>query len=304
MAALTLRDRFENYVNSLADSFAEELQGRETAAKFDLKAWTRGSTGGGGRRRLLEGGRLLERAWIDASVVSGPVRKGAAEQIYRAEFAVALYPRAVESAAFLARVFYQASAPSVDAEPTDAWYGGSVGMVPTYLNLDEVRHFHLLLQEACDEHHPDFYRLYKQAADTYYYLPYRAEALGVGGLHFDRLGAEHGHTSEDRYEFVTSIGDALLEGLPQLLPDDEGESITDAQRRWQRLRQGRIAEFMLQHDAGVQFARQHGYPAEVALAGMPPTPRWEAQFEPKKGSPEAELVSALRPTEWLVDVEA
>jgi coproporphyrinogen III oxidase len=308
-AALTLRDRFENYVNSLAESFAQELQPREAGARFDMRAWQR-PAGGGGRRWLLDGGHQLERVWIEASVVSGPAPKagsGAAAQgahHYRAEFALAIYPRPAESAAFLARVYYQAEAPSADAEPTAAWYGGHVGMVPTYLNLDEARHFHLLLQEACDEHHPDFYRLFKTAADTYFYLPYRRETLGVGGVHFDRLGSEHGHTSEDRYEFVTSIGDALLEGILPLLPDEDAEAGSEAQRRFQRLRQGRVAEFLLQHDVGVQYARHHGYPSEVALAGMPPAPLWDAAYEPKKGSPEAELSAGLRPTEWLADVGA
>lgn len=302
--ALTLRDRFENYVNTLAESFVGELQPREPEGRFDLRTWQR-PAGGGGRRWLLDGGARLERVWVEASVISGPVVvDGKAAHRYRAECALAIYPRPAESAAFLARIYYQAESATATAEPSADWYGGYVGMIPTYLNLDEARHFHLLLQEPCDEHHPDFYRLFKTAADTYFYLPYRSECLGVGGVHFDRLSSEHGHTGEDRYEFVTSIGDALLEGILPLLPDDDAELGSDTQRRFQRLRQGRIAEFLLQHDAGVQFARQHGYPGEVALAGMPPVPRWDAAFEPKKGSPEAELVASLRPTEWLNDIEA
>jgi coproporphyrinogen III oxidase len=299
MAALTLRDRFENYIASLAETCLNELGPRERKLKAEHKTWNH-PAGGAGTRTMIEGGALIERLWIESSVVSGK-HPATGETFYKAEFAVALYPRQVDAPAIIARLSYEA--PSVEAAASDGKYSGGVCVVPNYLSLDEARHVHLMLQEVCDEYHPDFYRLFKEAADDYYQLPTRGEALGIGGLHFSKLGVEHGHTLEDRYEFVTSVGDVLIEVLLQLLPEEaDTDAPSDAQRRFQEVRQGRIAEWLLRHDEAIAAALALGYPADAVLAGLPPRPRWSA-LDAKKASPEAELIAALRPTEWLSDTK-
>lgn len=42
------------------------------------------------------------------------------------------------------------------------WFGGGTDLTPTYLNKEDVLHFHQTLKGACDKHSPDFYPKFKK----------------------------------------------------------------------------------------------------------------------------------------------
>ena len=53
------------------------------------------------------------------------------------------------------------------------WFGGGTDLTPTYLDEDDVKHFHSELKKACDKHHPEYYKRFKAWCDDYFYIKHR-----------------------------------------------------------------------------------------------------------------------------------
>ena len=74
---------------------------------------------------------------------------------------------------------------------------------------------------------------------------------------------------------------------------------SEAQVHWQEYRRGRYVEFNLIHDRGTLFGLKTNGRIESILMSLPAKARWEYDYHPAPGSPEAELLEYLKPRNWI-----
>ncbi len=98
---------------------------------------------------------------------------------------------------------------------------------------------------------------------------------------------------------MRDCGDAFLEAYRPLVERRKDLPYTDRQRAFQEFRRGRYVEFNLLYDRGTMFGLKTGGRVESILMSLPPVVRWQYDYRPEPGSPEAELYEYyLKPRDW------
>jgi hypothetical protein len=135
----------------------------------------------------------------------------------------------------------------------------------------------------------------------YFFLKHRNETRGVGGLFFDDLN-EWGF--ERCFAYQRSVGDHFLEAYLPIVERRKHHPYGERERQFQLYRRGRYVEFNLVYDRGTLFGLQSGGRTESILMSLPPLVRWEYNWSPEPGSPEARLYTDfLRPRDWLREIK-
>jgi coproporphyrinogen III oxidase len=296
----TLFDRAAEFFQELQSEICEALAREDGKEAFSIDRWTR-EGGGGGVSRVLQEGAVFEKGGVNWSRVDGELPADFAAQMpgegraFRATgVSLVIHPRSP-------------MVPTTHAnfrmlEKGDKrWFGGGADLTPYYLFREDARHFHATLRDACDRHAPaGDYPRFKKWCDEYFFLGHRGETRGVGGIFFDYLdGSGSERELEDIFAFVRDAGRAFLPAYLPIVQRRRDLSYGDRERHWQLIRRGRYVEFNLIHDRGTVFGLKTNGRTESILMSLPPLVRWEYDVRPEPGSSEAELLSALKPTDWL-----
>lgn len=298
---------------SAVKSYLNELQDRITAAvekidslKFRRDPWVR-PEGGGGESRILSDGAVFERAGVSVSHVFGekmpPSASNQRPEIAGAPFeamglSLVFHPRNPFAPTTHCNVRFLIARP--EAGPEVWWFGGGFDLTPYYPCDEDVLHWHRCARDACQPFGPEIYGKYKAWCDRYFFLPHRNETRGVGGLFFDDLN-EGGFSR--CFAFQRSVGDHFLPAFLPILQRRKDQPYGDRERQFQLYRRGRYVEFNLVLDRGTLFGLQSRGRTESILMSLPPIVRWEYDWHPKPGSPEARLYeNFLQPRDYLTEL--
>jgi coproporphyrinogen III oxidase len=295
--------QMEQMLRDAQISITRQIQEIDGGAEFFEDAWVR-ETGGGGFSRVLANGSVWEKAGVNLSVVHGTMPKSA------------LRAASVQAAADSDNVRFSATGLSCVMHPRNPhcptmhfnyrlfqtengqwWFGGGTDITPSYIDEDDMKHFHGVYKEVCDRHDPEYYSKFKSWADEYFWIAHRGETRGLGGIFFDDL---NDRDPQEIFEFCKDAVNHVVAAYGPIIQKHKNDAFTEEQKRWQQLRRGRYVEFNLVYDRGTIFGLKTNGRIESILMSLPETARWEYCHEPEAGTPEAQFLEACRnPREWI-----
>ncbi len=291
------------YLLELQDRICEGLAAEDGTADFIVDEWER-PEGGGGRSRVLADGAVLEKAGVNFSHVMGgalpPSATAARPELAGRSFqalgvSLVIHPRNPYAPTSHANVrLFIAEKPG--EEPV-WWFGGGYDLTPYYGYDEDCVHWHRTAADACAPFGEGIYAEFKQWCDEYFYLKHRDEPRGVGGLFYDDLNRWDFDTC---FAFMRAVGDSYLEAYRPILARRKDTPYGERERQFQLYRRGRYVEFNLVFDRGTLFGLQSNGRTEAILMSLPPLVRWEYEYHPEAGTPEARLTDYyLTGRDWL-----
>ncbi|HDR9161833.1 TPA: oxygen-dependent coproporphyrinogen oxidase [Burkholderia vietnamiensis] len=297
--------RVRTYLQGLQTRIADAL-GALDGTPLATDAWQRGPEErlrGGGCTRILEGGRVFERAGIGFSDVAGdalpPSASAARPRLAGRGFealgvSLVLHPRNpyCPTVHMNVRMLIATKA----SEAPVFWFGGGMDLTPVYPFEDDARHFHQTCKAALDPFGAELYPRFKTWCDEYFFLKHRNETRGIGGIFFDDF-SEPGF--ERSFEMMQSVGDAFLNAYLPIVERRAALPYGEHEREFQAYRRGRYVEFNLVFDRGTLFGLQSGGRTESILMSMPPVATWRYDWQTAPGSAEARLAEFLVPRDWV-----
>ena len=318
------RSRISEFMKSLQDEICQGLEEVDGQAKFIEDSWQR-PEGGGGRSRVLREGAVFEQAGVNFSEVWGKELppsidkqrpEAAGHEFYATGTSMVLHPRNpyIPTVHLNYRYF--------EAGPV-WWFGGGADLTPYYAFEEDASHFHRTFKQVCDQHHPEYYPVFKRWCDEYFYLNHRQEARGIGGIFFDyqdgldplyrgpfaesdaaiyseKLSPQQPRNWEEIFSFINDCGRAFLPAYVPIVQKRHSTEYGDRERQFQLYRRGRYVEFNLVYDRGTIFGLQTNGRTESILMSLPPLVRWEYCYQPAPNTPEAKLYDVfLKPQDWV-----
>jgi coproporphyrinogen III oxidase len=291
------KEDIEAYFRDLQDRICQGIAQADGTGTFKEDSWDR-PEGGGGRTRLMQGGRILEKAGVNFSAVSGP-----------------LHPKMVTSLQVTEEVDFFATGVSIVMHPYNAWvpiihmnvryfelsngeswFGGGIDLTPHIIVPEQAKWFHQQVKASCDDFGSDVYTKYKTWADDYFFNTHRNETRGIGGIFFDYLKDD----KEQSFAFVRSVAESFVPIYSHLMQINAEKTVSEEARDFQLLRRGRYVEFNLVHDRGTKFGLETNGRTESILMSMPPFASWEYMHDASKYPAGQQTLDLLRKgVDWL-----
>lgn len=305
-ADASIPQRMESMIKSVQDDICQALSDLD-GGTFREDAWQR-EGGGGGRTRVLQNGRVFEKAGIGVSIVHGKLTPQAAKamhggallddnsdlEFFAAGISLVIHPH--NPMAPTAHANYRYFMRGDGSKPGSWWFGGGADLTPSYLFAEDAEHFHKTYRDACDAFDPTYYPRFKSWCDEYFFIKHRNERRGIGGIFFDDLNEK---TPNELFPFVEKCARSFVPSYVPLVARRHEMPFTEANKEWQQLRRGRYVEFNLVYDRGTIFGLNTGGRIESILMSLPLTARWEYDSHPIADSEEARLLDVLRtPRTW------
>jgi coproporphyrinogen III oxidase len=300
-----MKNKFYKYIENLQDTITSTLEKVDGKATFEEDLWER-KEGGGGRTRVIENGAIFEKGGVNISAVHGELPEALRNQFkvkegnfFACGLSLVLHPinPFIPTVHANWRYFEMYDA---DGNIVTQWFGGGQDLTPYYLFDEDATHFHTVCKSACDQHHQEFYSKFKKTCDEYFWNAHRNEARGIGGLFFDYLKENKEFSIEDRFNFVTEVGNSFLESYVPIVEKRKEIEFTKEDKDWQEIRRGRYVEFNLVHDRGTLFGLKTNGRIESILMSLPPVVQWKYNHQPEENSEEAKLLTVLEnPKDWV-----
>lgn len=293
-------DQIVQFFQQLQDEICQGLEAADGSGTFQEDPWERPG-GGGGRSRLMQHGRVIEKGGVNFSHVHGSMPEVITQKLKLPEGAhfdatgvsIVIHPHSPRVPIIHMNVRY------FQMEDGTHWFGGGIDLTPIYLVPEDARFFHRLLQDTCDHFDATYYSRFKDWCDKYFFIRHRNETRGVGGIFFDHLKASSSAQKEHHFEFVKAVGQAFLQVYVPLIHKHADEPYGEREKQFQLIRRSRYVEFNLVYDKGTKFGLDTGGRIESILMSMPPLASWVYSYQPEPGSPEAFTLENLKPRDWL-----
>ena len=303
---MDVKQQWIDYIHDLQNRICTALEGADGKSKFMEDAWQR-PEGGGGKTRVIAHGNVIEKGGVNTSVVFGEVTEAMRTQLkingekwFACGLSLVIHPLNpfVPTVHCNYRMF---ELYDENEEVIDRWFGGGTDLTPYYLFEEDAVHFHKTYKNVCDQFDPAFYPQFKTVCDNYFVNTHRNnERRGIGGIFYDYQRPSAEKNLDFWMGFGQACGDAFVEAYIPIVEKRKDTPFADSHKHWQEIRRGRYTEFNLVHDRGTLFGLKTNGRIESILMSLPPTVRFEYNYQPKEGSPEAELINAcLHPREWI-----
>jgi coproporphyrinogen III oxidase len=303
---MNIKENWIGYIEGLQNRICTTLEECDGKAKFIEDQWQR-AEGGGGKTRVISGGNVFEKGGVNTSVVFGSVSEAMKTQLkingakwFACGLSLVLHPvnPFVPTVHCNYRMFELYNEKD---EVIDRWFGGGTDLTPYYLFEEDAKHFHQTYKNVCDEFDLSFYPIFKKNCDDYFVNTHRNnERRGIGGIFYDYQKPSENKNVNFWMNFSKACGDAFLPAYLPIVEKRKICSFTDKNKYWQEIRRGRYVEFNLIHDRGTLFGLKTNGRTESILMSLPPTVRFEYNYQPEKGSEEEKLLQAcLQPREWV-----
>lgn len=294
------------YIHDLQDRICAAVEEADGKATFMEDKWER-AEGGGGKTRVIANGAVFEKGGVNTSVVFGDVTDAMRTQLkidgdkwFAAGLSLVLHPLNpfVPTVHCNYRMFELYDGNDV---VIDRWFGGGTDLTPYYLFEEDAKHFHQTYKNVCDGFDVSFYPVFKKTCDDYFVNTHRGnERRGIGGIFYDHQRPDDSKDIDFWMAFGKACGDTFLKAYLPIVERRKNIEFTEANKHWQEIRRGRYVEFNLVHDRGTIFGLKTNGRIESILMSLPPTVRFEYNFQPVIGSEEDKLLQAcLHPRDWV-----
>ncbi|WGQ10202.1 oxygen-dependent coproporphyrinogen oxidase [Pedobacter gandavensis] len=292
---MVFKDKVVAAFQKIQDSICQGLEQSDGKGKFEEEIWSR-EGGGGGRTRILQNGNVIEKGGVNFSAVHGKLPdaikksfKLDSDEFFATGVSIVMHPNNPFVPIIHMNIRY------FEMDDQTRWFGGGIDLTPHYVIDTDVRFFHHLLKQTCDEFDASFYPKFKAHADDYFFIKHREETRGVGGIFYDKLKPENTGLDFDRLlSFSEAVGNTFLPAYTELIDRNRDADFSVEEQEWQYLRRSRYAEFNLVYDAGTKFGLETNGRIESILMSLPPMAKWVYNHQPIPDSPEADTLSKLK----------